>query len=326
MTKKNNNKLIKHGIRQPESKFGEKAVPLYGLDHPEAKVAEPRATTKKKLTKARRNNRRDGKSRFDLKEAENQASSCQSVHIKKSDITTIITVGSQILGKFQAALDQRLMQLKVPAYIRCSLNRVKGTKASVDAHVKPTINPTKIVTAHRFGQDLTDDDIIKLTKIDKEEFKCFQDAEEIEWNRNQDQIAFDHKADQLKAEVEHYQDQAIAETAFNADEYNRGVAYTVVPFSKVSCLRTPYAKALYTKSADIASLVAGSNYEYKIEDGAYIKVNVPRIERLQMTVAEAQIKVEAGLVRCPDLDNIKHDLGQLSAGQPKTMISMLMRE
>ena len=67
-------------------------------------------------------------------------------------------------------------------------------------------------------------------------------------------------------------------------------------------------RAPYTKSPAVASLVAGSNYEYKMVDGAYIKVDAPITEKLQMTVAEAQVKVEAGLVRCPELETIKNDL------------------
>ena len=43
-------------------------------------------------------------------------------------------------------------------------------------------------------------------------------------------------------------------------------------------------------------------------DGAYIKVNVLKIEQLQMTVAEAQVKVEAGLIKCPELETVNRDL------------------
>ena len=47
--------------------------------------------------------------------------------------------------------------------------------------------------------------------------------------------------------MDHYREQAIAEAAFTALPGNRGTAYTIVPFQKVSHIRIPYAKLPYTK-------------------------------------------------------------------------------
>ena len=170
MGRQNRKNLVKQVIQPANANTGANvgANPNSdGSDRNPAKVAESKAPSKKRT---KRKKQSDGKRRFDFKAAELQAASCQSVYIKKSDITTIITIGGQLLGKFLAALDQKLMQLKVPAYIRGSLNRSKGTNASLNAHLKPTLNLTKIETAYRFGQDLTADDISKIVKMDKEEF------------------------------------------------------------------------------------------------------------------------------------------------------------
>ena len=162
MNKKSRKTLIKQIIQPVNDNAGANVgfKPDDGSDRPPPKVAEFKAVPKKKIK--RRTTKSDGSKRFDFEAAESQAAACQSVYIKKSDITTIISIGSQILGKFLAALDQKLMTLKVPAYIRSSLNRLKGTRASIDAHLQPTLNMTKIVTCYRFGHDLTADDISKI--------------------------------------------------------------------------------------------------------------------------------------------------------------------
>ena len=308
MSKKSRKTLIKQIIQPANDNAGTDVglKPHDGSDRPPAKVAEAKAVSKRKTK--RRTAKNDGAKRFDFKAAESQAAACQSVYIKKSDITTIISIGSHILGKFLAALDQKLMTLKVPAYIRSSLNRTKGTRSSTDAHLQPTLNMTKIVTCYRFGHDLTADDISKIVKIDKEEFQKFQAEEETVWNSNQDELALAHSAEQIKAEVEHYREQAIAEAAFVAIPSNRGTAYQIVPFNKVPYVKIPYAKIPYAKSPAVAALVPGSNYEYKQVDGVFIKVNAPHTEEIKMNVSEAIVKVNAGLVTCPELDQLRSEL------------------
>ena len=118
MGRKNRKNLVKQVIQPANANAGANvgANPNSdGSDRNPAKVAEAKAISKKRT---KRKKQSDRKRRFDFKAAELQAASCQSVYIKKSDITTIITIGGQILDKFLAALDQKLMSLKVPAYIR----------------------------------------------------------------------------------------------------------------------------------------------------------------------------------------------------------------
>ena len=244
MSRKNRKTPVKQVIQPANANAGANvgANPNDGIDRSPAKVAETKAVPKRKT---KRKNKSDGFKRFDFKAAESQVAACQSVYIKKSDITTIITIGAQLLGKFIAALDQKLMSLKVPAYIRGSLNRLKGTRASLNAHQKPTLDLTKIVKCYRFGHDLTSDDISKIVKIDKEEFQKSQADEETAWNSHQDELALAHSADQLKAEVDHYREQALAEAAFTAIPSKRGTVYPIIPFHKAPYARIPYTKLPY---------------------------------------------------------------------------------
>ena len=104
MSKKSRKNLVKQVIQPVNDNAGENvgSKPHDGIDRSPAKVAEAKAIPKKKVK--RRTTKSDGSKRFDFKAAESQAAACQSVYIKKSDITTIISIGSQILGKFIAAL------------------------------------------------------------------------------------------------------------------------------------------------------------------------------------------------------------------------------
>ena len=91
----------------------------------------------------RKQNKIQDKERFNLKEAVEKASACISVFIPKSDIIKILTVGNLILGKFLSSLDQKLLQLKVPSYLRWALHRMKGEKATIGAHIKPNCQQYK---------------------------------------------------------------------------------------------------------------------------------------------------------------------------------------
>ena len=113
MSRKNRKTPVKQVIQPANANAGANvgANPNDGIDRSPAKVAETKAVPKRRI---KRKNKSDGSKRFDFKES--QAAACQSVYIKKSDITTIITIGAQILGEFIAALDQKLMSLKVLAF------------------------------------------------------------------------------------------------------------------------------------------------------------------------------------------------------------------
>ena len=104
MSRKNRKNLVKQVIQPANANAGANvdANPNDGIDRSPAKVAETKPVLKRRL---KSKNKSDGAKRFDFKAAESQAAACQSVYIKKSDITTIISVGAQILGKFIAALD-----------------------------------------------------------------------------------------------------------------------------------------------------------------------------------------------------------------------------
>ena len=158
----------------------------------------------------RKQNKIQDKERFNLKEAVEKASACISVFIPKSDIIKILTVGNLILGKFLSSLDQKLLQLKDPSYLRCALYRKTGEKATIGAHVKPTIDNAKLVKVFRIAQELTAADIAQIEAKEKEDFKNFQDSEERAFNLEQDALEINHNAEQLKNEVEHYKQQAIS--------------------------------------------------------------------------------------------------------------------
>ena len=110
MSRRNRKTPVKQVIQPANANAGANvgANPNDGIDRSPAKVAETKAVPKRRI---KRKNKSDGSKRFDFKAAESQAAACQSVYIKKSDITTIITIGVQILWKFIAALDQKLMSL-----------------------------------------------------------------------------------------------------------------------------------------------------------------------------------------------------------------------
>ena len=100
MGRQNRKNLVKQVIQPANANTGANvgANPNSdGSDRNPAKVAESKAPSKKRT---KRKKQSDGKRRFDFKAAELQAASCQSVYIKKSDITTIITIGGHLLGKF----------------------------------------------------------------------------------------------------------------------------------------------------------------------------------------------------------------------------------
>ena len=255
----------------------------------------------------RKQNKIQDKERFNLKEAVEKASACISVFIPKSDIIKILTVGNLILGKFLSSLDQKLLQLKVPSYLRCALYRKTGEKATIGAHAKPTIDNAKLVKVFRIAQELTAADIAQIEAKEKEDFKNFQDSEERAFNLEQDALEINHNAEQLKNEVEHYKQQAIAEAAFRSDKANKGSAYRIVPYRRTNFGRASYIRVPYSKSKALESSIASTGTEYKLVNGQYTKIFNPKFVETQMSVAEAKIQVHAGNVKCPELDILFND-------------------
>ena len=102
------------------------------------------------------------KEKFNFKEAESKVMEGKSVFIKRSDIAHLFTIGTLLLGKFISAIDQKLLQLKVPSYFRDALQRKKGLRAQMGAHQKPTLNQNQLVRAFRLAQELTANDIKEI--------------------------------------------------------------------------------------------------------------------------------------------------------------------
>ena len=126
-------------VEKAEAEGGSGKYTDYGLEHQQGKEAGSIVNP----TELKKRNKIKDKERLNVKEAVQKASACISVFIPKSDIIKILTVGNLILGKFLSSLDQKLLQLKVPAYLRCTLNRKKGEKATIGAHIKPNCQQYK---------------------------------------------------------------------------------------------------------------------------------------------------------------------------------------
>jgi hypothetical protein len=99
---------------------------------------------------------------FNAAEAEKLAASGTSVFIPKTDFVHLLISGALILTKFITAIDQKLQTLKVPAYMRASLKRDKGQRAKNGPFHKPMLDPTKLITVYRTGQQITADDLLKI--------------------------------------------------------------------------------------------------------------------------------------------------------------------
>ena len=135
-----------------------------------------------------------------------------------------------------------------------------------------------------------------------------QDEVEIAHDTKNQEQELIHNANQLSLEAAHFQQQAELETEFNDNEINTGTTFIAASFIRSKFVPTPFVLTPYSKSPAVSSLKLENGTEFKIVDGVYIKVLNPRMDELILNVSQAQVAVQTGISKCPELSSIEQQL------------------
>ena len=251
------------------------------------------------------------KKEFNAAEAEKLAASGTSVFIPKTDFVHLLISGALILTKFITAIDQKLQVLKVPAYMRAALKRDIGQRAKNGPFHKPMLDPTRLITVYRTGQQITDDDLLRIEAMERAKHDAEQETARLALLATIPDLRALHDAAQLQAKAHHY-DTADAATAEGVATRSSATAVpttvTVARFVAAEFVPPRFQAAAFVPSAASRATLANDDFEFKpLLGGGYMKVPKLNAETLTVCVRDAQLGVAAKVYRSPELEHLNKE-------------------
>ena len=191
--------------------------------------------------------------------------------------------------------------------MRESLKRDKGQRAKNGTFHKPMLDPTKMVTVYRTGQQITADDLLRIEHMERAKHDAEQELDRQAFLATIPGLRALHDETQKVAKANYYET-ATGGGSIGTRSSAASSTVTVERFIPATFHEPVFQPAVFVPSAASRATLADDGYEYKImPNGAYTKVPKLNCDTLTVCLREAQVGVAAKVYTSPELEHLHRE-------------------